>query len=83
MRTSLSNKPGHMANSICRIICKCKILCFSGCLVYYYDTTSSAKTVYLRESGKIASLNELKTPVKIFQFLDNQRGKKWTCQENI
>jgi len=28
---------------------------------YYYDTTFSAKTVYLRESGKIGSMNELKT----------------------
>jgi hypothetical protein len=75
MGTSLSNKPGHMAKSVCRIRCKCKIWCISGCLFYYYDTTFSAKTVYLRESGKIGSLNELKTPVKICLFLDNQREK--------
>jgi hypothetical protein len=41
---------------------KCNV--FSGCLFYYYDTTFSAKTVYLRESGKFGSLIELKTPVK-------------------
>jgi hypothetical protein len=48
---------------------------FSGCLFYYYDTPFSTKTVYLRESGKTGSMNELKTPVKRYQFLDNQRGK--------
>ena len=63
MGISLSNKPGHMAKSVCRIRCKCKIWCFSGYLFYYYDTTFSAKTVYLTESGKIESTNELKTPV--------------------
>jgi len=74
MGISVSNKPGHMAKSICRISCKCKS--FSGYLFYYYDTTFSAKTVYLRESGKIGSLSELKTLVKICRFLGNQRGKK-------
>jgi hypothetical protein len=44
-------------------------------IFFYYETTFSAKTVYLRESGKIGSLHELKTPVKRLQFLDNQRGK--------
>jgi len=48
MGISLSNKPGHMAKSGCRIRCKCKIWCFTGCLFYYYDTTISAKTVYIR-----------------------------------
>jgi hypothetical protein len=75
MGISLSNKPGHMANSVCRIKCKLKICSFFGCLFYYYDTTFSAKMVYLRELGKIGSLNELKTPVKICLFLGNQRGK--------
>ena len=28
----------------------------------------------MRESRKIRSPNELKTPVKIFQFLDKQKG---------
>jgi hypothetical protein len=64
-----------MAKSVCRISCKCKIWCFSGCLFYYYNTTFSAKTVDLRESWKIGSLSELKTPVKICQILDNQREK--------
>ena len=50
-------------------------LMFFWLLFYYYDTTVSAKIVYLRESGKIGSLNELKTPVKICPFLDNQREK--------
>jgi len=49
---------------------------FSWIFFYYYDTTFSAKTVHLRKSGKIGSLNELNTPVKRFQFLDNQRGEK-------
>ena len=31
MGISLSITPGHMANSVCRIRYKCKILCFSGC----------------------------------------------------
>jgi hypothetical protein len=31
--------------------------------------------VYLKESGKIGSLNELKTAVKICLFLENQREK--------
>ena len=75
MGISLSNKPGHMAKSVCRIRCKRKIWCFSGCLFYYYNTTFSAKTVYLRKSEKFGSLNELKTPVIRYQFLDNQRGK--------
>ena len=75
MGISLSSKPGHMAKSVCRISCKCKIWCFSGCLFYYYDTIFSAKTVYLKESWKIGSLSELKAPVKICLFLDNQRGK--------
>jgi len=75
MGISLSNKWGHMAKSVCRITCKCKIWCFSGCLFYYYDTNFSAKTVYLRELGKIGTLNELKTPVKRCQFLDEQREK--------
>jgi len=83
MGISLSTEPGHMAKSVGRMRFKCKIWCFSGCPFYYYDTTFSAKTVYLRESGKIGSLNELKTPVKRCIFLDNQRGKKWTCQEKI
>ena len=47
---------------------------FLDVFFYYYDTTFSAKTVSLRESGKIGSLNELKTPVIRYQFLDNQRG---------
>jgi hypothetical protein len=42
---------------------------------YYYDTTFSGRTVYLKESGKIGSMNELETPVKRGLFLDNQRGK--------
>ena len=75
MGISLSNKPGHMANSVCRIRCKCKIWCLSGCLFYYYDITFSAKSVYVRESGKIGSMNELKTPVNRFQILDKQKGK--------
>jgi hypothetical protein len=75
MGTSLSNKPGHMAKGVCRIRCNCKTWCFSGCLFYYYDTIFSSKTVYLKVSGKIGSLSELKTPVKICLFLDNQRGK--------
>jgi len=74
MGISLSTKPGHMAWSMCRIRCKCKIWCFSGCTFYNYDTTFSAKTVYLRESGKIVSMNELKMAVKICQFLDKQTG---------
>ena len=35
---------------------------------YYYDTIFFAKTECLRKSGKIGSQNELKTPVKRFQF---------------
>ena len=35
---------------------------------YYYDTIFFAKTECLRKSGKIGSLNELKTPVKRFQI---------------
>ena len=46
---------------------------FSGCLFYHYDTTFSAKTVYLRESGKFGSLSELKTPVKRSLFLNNKK----------
>ena len=46
---------------------------FSGCLFYHYDTTFSAKTVYLRESGKFGSLSELKTPVKRSLFLNNNK----------
>ena len=41
---------------------------FSKCNFYYYDTTFSAKAVYMRESGKIGSLNELKTLVKNDNF---------------
>ena len=37
---------------------------FLDVFFHYYDTTFSAKTVCLWESGKIGSLNELKTPVK-------------------
>ena len=65
---SLSNIPGHMARSVCRIRCECNIWCFSECLFYYYDTTFSAKAVYMRESGKTGSLNELKTLVKNDNF---------------
>jgi len=43
MGISLSNKPDHMAKSICRIWCKCKIWCFSASLFYYYDTTFQPK----------------------------------------
>jgi len=75
MGISLSNKSGHMTKSVCRISCTCKIWCFPGCLFYYYDTTFSAKTVYLRESGKIGSINELKISVKRCQFLHEQREK--------
>jgi len=52
-------------------------------IFYYYETTFSAKTVYLRKSGKIGSLNELKTPVKRFQFLDNQRGKNGPARKRF
>ena len=41
---------------------------FSKCNFYYYDTTFSAKAVYMRESGKTGSLNELKTLVKNDNF---------------
>ena len=75
MGISLSNKPDHMAKSIGRITCKWKIWCFPGCLFYYCDTTFSAKTVYLRESGKIGSLNELKTSVKRSIFFIIKGGK--------
>jgi len=47
MAISLSNKPGHMAKSVCRIRRKCKIWCFfwmSLLLLWHYF---SAKTVYL------------------------------------
>jgi hypothetical protein len=64
MGISLSNKPGHITKGVCRIRCKCKIWCFPGCLFYHYDTSLSAKTVYVRDSGKTGLLNELKTPVK-------------------
>jgi len=83
MGISLSNAPGHMANSVCRIRYKCKIWCFSGCLFYYYDTTFSAKTVYLREHGKIVSMNEMKTSVKRCQFLEKQRGKNGPARKTF
>jgi hypothetical protein len=50
---------------------KCDV--FSGCLFYYYDTTFSSKTVYLRKSGKFGSLSELKTPVTRCLFLDRKK----------
>jgi len=53
-----------------------KLDVFSGCLFYYYDTTFSAKTVYLRELGKFGSLNELKTPVKKCLFLDDDKKNR-------
>jgi hypothetical protein len=43
----------------------------------------SAKTVYLRESGKIGSLSELKTPIKICLFLDNRRGKNGPAKKRF
>ena len=52
-----------------------KLDVFSGCLFYYYDTIFSAKTVYLRESGKFESLSELKTPVKRCLFLNKKKKK--------
>jgi len=52
-------------------------------LHYYDDTTFSTKTVYLRKSGKIGSMNEQKTPVKRFQFLDNQRGKNGPARKRF
>jgi hypothetical protein len=52
-------------------------------IFYYYETTFSAKTVYLRKSGKIGSLNQLKTPVKRLQFLDNQRGKNGPARKRF
>ena len=50
---------------------------------YYYDNTFSVKTVYLRKSGKTGSLNELKTPVKRFQFLDNQTRKNGPARKRF
>ena len=50
---------------------------------YYYDNTFSVKTVYLRKSGKTGSLNELKTPVKRFQFLDNQTRKNGPARKDL
>jgi hypothetical protein len=51
-------------------------LMFSGRLFfYYYDTTFSAKTVYLWESRKNGSIIEVKRPVKRSQFLEKQREK--------
>jgi len=73
MGISLSNKAGHMAKSVGRIRCKCKIWYFLDVFFNYYDTTFTSKTVYLRESGKTGSLCEVKTPVKRCQCLDKQR----------
>jgi len=50
---------------------------------YYYDTTVSAKTVYLREQGKIGTMNELKTSVKRCQFLEKQRGKNGPARKTF
>jgi hypothetical protein len=50
---------------------------------YYYGTTFSAKSVYMRESGKIGSMNKLKTPVQRCQFLDKQRGKNGPAKKRF
>ena len=83
MGISRSIEPGHMAKSVGRMRFRCIIWCFSGYPFYYYDTTFSAKTVYLRESGKIGSLNEMKTLVKRCIFLDNQRGKNGPARKRF